>query len=219
VCKCSRVFLPKNHPCKRVASAFNGKIERRLEIMTPTNWIRTCDTEKEKEMENLFDSNGELMFDDLEYFDTCVKKIPIRMKRKYVFYELPYWEHLKVGHLLDPMHIFKNVSYSLWRHISSNKSDTLVVRRYFIASNTKKRHWTRKETRGEASPSWYFKEGDVPWILKKDDLSMVNDVILGVKAPFLYGSTLRRCFTVEGNLSWLKSYDHLNHLRVCMSNT
>jgi hypothetical protein len=23
--------------------------------------------------------------------------------------------------------------------------------------------------RGEVSPSWYFKEGDVPWILKKDD--------------------------------------------------
>ena len=68
-----------------------------------------------------------------------------------------------------------------------NKSDTLVVRRDLISSNTKKRHWPRKESRGEVGPSWYFKEGDVPWILKKYDISMVKDVLLGVKAPSLYG--------------------------------
>ena len=85
------------------------------------------------------------------------------------------------------MHILKNVPYSLYRFISSNKSSTLVVRRDLIASNTKNRDWPRKETRGDVDPSWSFKEGDVPWILKKDDLSMVKDVILGVKAPFYMG--------------------------------
>jgi len=68
-------------------------------------------------MEKLFDSNGEPMFDDLECFDTYVEKMPIWMKMKYVFYELPYWEHLKISHSLDPMHILKNVSSSLWKHI------------------------------------------------------------------------------------------------------
>jgi len=37
-----------------------------------------------------------------------------------------------------------------------------------------------KEKGGEAHPSWSFKEGVVPWILKKDDLSLVKNVILGV---------------------------------------
>jgi hypothetical protein len=78
------------------------------------------------------------MFDDLTFFDTYVEKIPIGMKRKYVFYELPHWEHLNIGHLLDPMHILKIVSYSLWRHISSSKSGILAVRRDIIASNTKR---------------------------------------------------------------------------------
>jgi hypothetical protein len=113
-------------------------------------------------MKELFDSNGEPMFDYPKFFDTYVDKMSIGMKRKYVFYELPYWELLKIGHLLDLMHIFKNVSSSLWRHISWNKSDTLVFRRDIIASNTKKRHWKRKLTKGEDSPSWSFKEGDVP---------------------------------------------------------
>jgi hypothetical protein len=89
------------------------------------------------------------------------------MKRKSIFYELPYWEHLKISHLLDPMHIFKSVSSSLWRHISSKESDTLDVRRDLISSKTKKKHWPRQESRGEVGPSWSFKEGDVPWILKK----------------------------------------------------
>ena len=67
----------------------------------------------------MFDSNGEPMFDDPEFFDTYVEKFPIGMKMKYVFYELPYWEHIKIAHLLDPIHVFKNVSYYLWSHISS----------------------------------------------------------------------------------------------------
>ena len=67
----------------------------------------------------MFNSYGEPMFDDHEFFDNYVEKIPTVMKMKYAFYELPYWEHLKIAHLLDPMHIFKNVSSSLWRHISS----------------------------------------------------------------------------------------------------
>ena len=74
-------------------------------------------------------------------------------------------------------------------HINK-KNDTLAIRRDLISSNTKKKHWARKESRREASPSWSFKEGDVPWILKKDDLSVAKYVMLGVKEPSLYGATL-----------------------------
>jgi hypothetical protein len=153
------VFLPKDHPYKIVASTFNGKPERtrRPKIMTLTYWYSAYDTKKEKEMEELFDSNGEPMFDDPVFFDIYIEKIPIGMKRKSVFYDLPYWENLKIGHLLDPMHILKNVSSSLWRHISWNKSDTMVFMRDLIALNTKRRHWPRNKIRGEASPSWYLK--------------------------------------------------------------
>ena len=138
--------------------------------MTPAEWLRAYEREKEKEFIEMFDSNGEPMFDDPEFFDTYVEKFPIGMKRKSIFYNLPYWEHLKITHLLDPMHIFKNVSSSLWRHISSKQSDTLVVRKDLITSKTKKKHWPRRleSTGSEAgagpSNSWFFKEGDVPWI-------------------------------------------------------
>ena len=73
-------------------------------------------------------------------------KIPIGMKRKSIFYELPYWEHINVVHLLDPMHIFKSTSF--YRNIPLKQSYTLVVRRDIISSNTKMNHWSRKENRG-----------------------------------------------------------------------
>jgi hypothetical protein len=154
---CLRVFRPEDHPYIRVSFYFNGKTKRnkRPEIMTLIDWNRAYSTEK-KEMEGFFDSNGEPMFDDPEFFDTYVEKTLIGMKIKSIFYELPYWEHLKIGHLLDLMHILKNVSSSLWRHISWNKSDTLVVKRDRISSNTKKIHWPRNKTRGEFGPSWSF---------------------------------------------------------------
>ena len=87
----SRVFLLENNPYRRVASAFNGKPGRTeiLEIMTLTDWIRAYDREKEKESVEMFNSNGEPMFDDPEFF-MRVEKIPVGMKNKYVFYDIPY---------------------------------------------------------------------------------------------------------------------------------
>ena len=142
------------------------------------------------------------------------------MKRKYIFYNIPYWENLKITQLLDPMHIFKNVSSSLWRHISLKQSETLAVRKYLITSKTKKKHWPRwlEFTISEASASppnsWFFKEGDVPWIFKKDDISLEKEVIMVVRVPTSYGSSLRHCFTVDDHFSGLKLHDHLNLLRV-----
>jgi hypothetical protein len=45
--------------------------------MTPTNWSREYDIEKEKEMVEFFDSNGEPMFDDLEFLTLMLRKFPL----------------------------------------------------------------------------------------------------------------------------------------------
>ena len=49
------------------------------------------------------------MFEDPKNFNNYVEKMSIGMKRKFVFYELPYWEQVKITDLPDPMHILKNV--------------------------------------------------------------------------------------------------------------
>ena len=118
------------------------------------------------------------------------------------------------------MHIFKNVSSYLWRNISSKQSETLAVRKDIITSKNKNKYWPRRleSTGSEAgagpSNSCYFKEGDVPWILKKYDLPLGKEIIMGVRVPSSYGSSLRRCFSADDHLLGLKSCDHLNILRV-----
>ena len=117
------------------------------------------------------------------------------------------------------MHIFKNVSASLWRHKPSKESVTLVVRRDLISSKTKNKHCPRQYNREEVGPSPYLKEGDVPWILKKDYISLAKEVIMSVRVPYLYGSSVQCCFTMYDCLSGLKSHDYLNLLRESMSKT
>ena len=50
------------------------------------------------------------------------------MKGLSIFYKLEYWRHLKICHLLDPMHVFKNVAESSWRYITREK-DSLGARK------------------------------------------------------------------------------------------
>ena len=64
----------------------------------------------------------------------------------------------------------------------------MVVKKYIISSNTKKKHWPRQENRGEDGHSFSFKKGDVPWILKKEYFNLGKEVILSVKMPSCYGS-------------------------------
>jgi hypothetical protein len=61
------------------------------------------------EIEELFDSNGEHVFDNPKFFYIYVEKMSTRIERKYVFYELPYWEDIKFSHFLYPMPTLKNI--------------------------------------------------------------------------------------------------------------
>jgi hypothetical protein len=64
-----RVFLLEYHPYRRETHNFNGNPKRRWrrETMNLENWLKDDEIEK-KEILELFNSNGEPMFDDLEFF-------------------------------------------------------------------------------------------------------------------------------------------------------
>ena len=84
--KLYRVFILEIHPYRRITFAFNGKPKRTQtpRIMTSYDQLRAYDSEKEKEIAKMFDSNGEPIFDSNEepmfdvfkLFDTYDEKIP-----------------------------------------------------------------------------------------------------------------------------------------------
>ena len=50
--------------------------------------------------------------------------------------------------------------------------------------------------------------------LKKYDIYLEKEVIMDVRVPTSYGSSLRCSFTMDDHFSGLKSDDHLNLLKV-----
>ena len=103
--------------------------------------------------------------------------MPNGMKRKSIFYELLYWKDLLITHLLDLMHIFKNVPDSIFRHISGKEKDTLSSRRDIALSCTKfdrKHLWTNRENETYV---------ETPWILKKKELDQLKNAICSIRTP------------------------------------
>ncbi|XP_073133518.1 uncharacterized protein [Henckelia pumila] len=97
-----RRFLPTNHPYRRQKKAFNGKLELNPapkpltghEILERVERINYCSGKASRKQT----MQGEVV--------SCWKK-------KSIFFELEYWKHLHVRHVLDVMHIEKNVCESL----------------------------------------------------------------------------------------------------------
>ena len=65
------------------------------------------------------------------------------MNRLSIFYNLEYWKDLLVTHLLDHMHIVKNVASSLYRY-TSKESDNIQLRYDLKATKTKCTFWVKK---------------------------------------------------------------------------
>jgi hypothetical protein len=123
--------------------------------MGPSDWLKKYKYVEFKSWEYLFYQSYSIK----EPKQVAVN-MPEGIKRKSIFYELLYWKDILIYHLLYPMHIFKNVPNSMFRHISSKEKGTLSSRRDISLSCTKfdRIHfWLNKENETYE---------EAPWILK-----------------------------------------------------
>ncbi|KAL8145517.1 hypothetical protein AgCh_003615 [Apium graveolens] len=93
-----RTFLPLNHPYRKRKKSFHGTVETRVARLPLT---------------------GSEVLECVKDIDVVLGKLyknptPNSIwKKKSIFWDPPYWEHLQVRHCLDFMHIEKNVCESL----------------------------------------------------------------------------------------------------------
>ncbi|KAL8156659.1 hypothetical protein AgCh_001665 [Apium graveolens] len=91
-------FLPLTHPYRKRKNDFDGTIETRVAH---------------------FPLTGKEVFERVKDIDVVLRKrykkpTPNSIwKKRSIFWDLPYWEHLQVRHCLDFMHIEKNVCESI----------------------------------------------------------------------------------------------------------
>ena len=171
--------------------------------MIPVDWLKKYEDAELKSWNDFF-----LHDHSIEEPEQVMVEMPKGMNRKSIFYDLPYWKDLLISHLLDPMHIFKNVPDSIFRHIASKDKDTLSSRRDISLSRTKfdrKHLWPNQENESYA---------EAPWILKKKELDQLKSVIRSIRTPTGYGLSLNKAFTVDGHVIGFKTHDYHNFMKV-----
>ncbi|KAI5083546.1 hypothetical protein GOP47_0003289 [Adiantum capillus-veneris] len=133
---------------------------------------------------------------------------PKGMSRYSIFLRLPYWKDLKIQHLLDSMHIIKNVAQTPWDHIIGKK-DSLGVREDL---RLLKRLPTSATPR--RAPNGKIVLPKAPWMLDK-----VKGTIASIRTPTGYMRSLKGAFTKAKKggsvqLYGLKSHDWHKMLHV-----
>ena len=102
----------------------------------------------------------------------------------------------------------KKVPISIFRHISCKEKDTLSSRRDIALLRTKfdrKHLWLNRENETYA---------EAPWILKKKELDQLKNVIRSIRTHTGYGSSLDKCFIVDGHITGFKTHDFHNFMKV-----
>ena len=149
------------------------------------------------------------------YWNGVENAPPPGMTRYSIFFRLPYWSELKINHLLDPMHIFKNVAQQIWDHITSAR-DNLGVRQDLQLMGRLPDTWPIQAQNGK------FILPKAPWILSKEEEKRVKTVIKSFRTPTGYMRSLKGAFTKSKKrgseqLYGLKTHDWHKMLQVWMT--
>ena len=107
------------------------------------------------------------------------------------------------------MHIVKNVAPYLYQYTTSKELDIIQLWSYLKATKTKCAFWVTKNSDGTTNVP-----GPTSWIMTKDEVNILHDVVKNIKIPMGYASSLRKAFIIDKGVIWLKSHDYHNLLNV-----
>ncbi|KAL6538915.1 hypothetical protein OROMI_025241 [Orobanche minor] len=182
-----RTFLPLDHPFRKKKKAFNGKVEMKVARL-PLSASEVYDQVKDIEVE----------------FGKPYKSFNVGgYKKRSIFWQLPYWQHLEVRHCLDVMHIEKNVC------------DAIVGTLLNMPGKTKDGVNARKDMkklgRPELAPIEDGKRYYLPpacYTLSKIEKTSFCASLHALKVPVGYCSNFRRLVSMSDlKLVGMKSHD------------
>lgn len=130
------------------------------------------------------------------------------LKKRSVFFNLPYWEHNRLRHNLDVMHLEKNVCdnfISTLLAISHKTKDDLNARQDLVELRIREDLHPVVDNDGKLSLP------DAPFTMSREKKEILCSVIKNLRTPDGYASNISRCVNMKDfTLSGLKSHD--NHV-------
>ncbi|XP_073120763.1 uncharacterized protein [Henckelia pumila] len=190
-----RRFLPRNHPNRRQKKAFNGKQEFNpapkpltgLEVLERVDKINYRSGKM----------SGKLKRKELET-KSC-------WKRKSIFFELEYWKLLHVRHVLDVMHIEKNVCEILIGtilNVPGKTKDGVAARLDLVEMNVRTDLAPKMEENRTFLPAACY-------TLSRAEKKKLCNSLFGMKVPTGYSSNVKNLVSMKDlKLVGLKSHDY-----------
>jgi hypothetical protein len=200
-------FLPEKHPLRKKGLHWKGKADHRTkppphfkgeEIFEMVKNLRVVFGKGDGSVPVPHDANG---------------RAPM-WKKKSIFWELPYWEILKVRNAIDVMHLTKNLCLNVLGFLGcyKNSKDTLEARR-----GLKNIH------RNEAPPIEVDEEevdpeeveekeqdylGPASYTLSKEEKDIIFDFLNSMKVPSGYSSNIKGIISMKDKkFTNLKAHD------------
>ncbi|XP_024163941.1 uncharacterized protein LOC112170899 [Rosa chinensis] len=191
-----RRWLPRHHPYRNQAAAFDNTIE---EGKTPTPLTGEEVLTRVQGLNRPFGKKNP----PPPYKGHEDENRPCWKKRS-VFFELDYWEHLPVRHNLDVMHIEKNCCDAILGtllNISGKTKDGAVARLDMVEMGIQT----------DLKPTTAAKRDKLPlgsWNLFLDERKIVCSSFFNMTVPVQFSSNVRNLVSMEDlRLAGLKSHD------------
>lgn len=126
-------------------------------------------------------------------------------KKKSIFFELQYWEHLHIRHVLDVMHIEKNVYESLVSSsldIPGKTKDVVAARLYLVEMNVRTNLAPRMGEKRTFLPATCYP-------LSKAEKRKILNSLFGIQLPTCYSSNVKNLVSMKDlKLVGIKSHDY-----------
>lgn len=127
------------------------------------------------------------------------------LKKKSIFFDLPYWEHNLLRHNLDVMHIEKNVCDNLigtLLDIESKSKDDWNARLDLVELGIRSKLQPDKDDEGNPYLPW------APFNMSREQKAILCSIIKKLMTPDGYASNISRCVNMKDcTITGLKSHD------------
>ena len=132
------------------------------------------------------------------------------IKKESISFKLDYWKDLLIRHLVDGMHIEKNVCHNIMM-LLLGENDSRAVREDLQECNIRRELWLRdiKQAPTTANPTRIEAfQPSAPWILDDVEKSRFIDRVRSLKLPSNFSANIHNYFGTDNKLQHLKSHDY-----------
>jgi hypothetical protein len=120
------------------------------------------------------------------------------------FMRFSHYDKLKIAHLIDTMHIRKNVNETLWQIIDGRRDKEKIVKicTDIQEANHAMQSVIRYSNRSDGVPY----RNNLPWLLIEQQRNDVKEVIKRIKFPMGFSSNINNILTKKGEFGGVKTH-------------